>query len=225
MEAFNVNLCAICEQGGVAGGGAVLACKINPWKWEKRVEGDSRGNENKKKSEEIERGAMQDGRDALVRSETCGKILWTTGMLMSKYESHWLQPQIRSLQHVAGGRDRGCKTGGVFNGLSTAFAWKLTELSSGFVSQLKNYNTNTEGGHIHVPHKDAELLIITKHIFYYYTTATRTNHERGHFFGCIHSVSWSCEAMQASWRAPSHLLTTKLVHLQHEMLTVSMLEP
>lgn len=173
MEAFNVNLCAICEQGGWrVGGGVVLACKINPWKWEKRVEGDSRGNENKKESEEIERGAMQDGRDALVRSETCGKILWTTGMLMSKYESHWLQPQIRSLQHVAGGRDRGCKTGGVFNGLSTAVAWKLTELSSGFVSQLKNYNINREGGHIHVPHKDAELPIITKHIFYYYTTAT-----------------------------------------------------
>lgn len=55
--------------------GVVLACKIRPRKWEKRVEGDSRGNENKKESEEMERGARQDGRDALVRSETCGKIL------------------------------------------------------------------------------------------------------------------------------------------------------
>lgn len=43
--------------------------------------------------------------------------------------------------------------------------------------------------------------------------------------GCIHAVSWSCESMYASWMAPSHLLTAKLVHLQHEMLTVSMLEP
>lgn len=57
------------------GGGVALACKISPWKWEKRVERDSRGNETKKESEEIERGVMQDGKDALVRSETCGKIL------------------------------------------------------------------------------------------------------------------------------------------------------
>lgn len=175
-------MCDLWTRGGGGGGmgwdgvGVVLACKISPWKWEKRVEGDSRGNENKKESEEIERGARQDGRDALVRSETCGKILWTTGMLMSKYESHWLQPQIRSLQHVAGGWDGGCKTGGVFIGLSAAVAWKMTERSSGLVSQLK-ITLNAEAGHIPQTHKDGELPKITKRSFYCYTIAASRNHQ------------------------------------------------
>lgn len=41
---------------------------------EKRVEGTAEMRD-KKGSEEIERGMVQDGRDTLVRRETCGKIV------------------------------------------------------------------------------------------------------------------------------------------------------
>lgn len=72
---------------------------------EKRVEGTAEMRD-KKGSEEIERGMVQDGRDTLVRRETCGKIVWTTGMLMRQYESHWLQQQLRMDRLAACGRTR-----------------------------------------------------------------------------------------------------------------------
>lgn len=67
MEAFNVNLCVISEQE--ERGGRMLAGEINRWKWGTAEMRDKKG------SEEIERGMVQDGRDTLVRRETCGKIV------------------------------------------------------------------------------------------------------------------------------------------------------
>lgn len=48
----------------------MLAGEINRWKWEKREEKGQQKGEMKKGSEEIERGMVQRGRDALGRRET-----------------------------------------------------------------------------------------------------------------------------------------------------------
>lgn len=53
----------------------MLAGEINRWKWKKREEQGQQKGKMKKGSEEIERGMVQRGRDALVRRETCGKIV------------------------------------------------------------------------------------------------------------------------------------------------------
>lgn len=53
----------------------MLADEINRWKWEKREEKGQQRGEMKKGIEENERGMVQRGRDALVRRETCGKIV------------------------------------------------------------------------------------------------------------------------------------------------------
>lgn len=69
-------------------------------------------------SEVTERGVVQDEKDTLVKRETCGKIVWTTGILMRQYESHWLQQQLRIGSLACGRRrDEG-------RGQSEAGAWQ-----------------------------------------------------------------------------------------------------
>lgn len=52
----------------------MCVCKISPKNGSKEQKGTAGGNKTKKESEEMERGVMQDGKDALVRNQTCVKI-------------------------------------------------------------------------------------------------------------------------------------------------------